>query len=303
MAFAQGTLSRLAYVPEVTWGVTPGTPAMKTLRNTGHTLELTRGSLTSAEFVPDRNIRDYRLGVKSVQGSITGEASVASYDDFLAAAMLQASWTADVLKIGTTLPSSFTIEAGHADIAQYQVFTGCMVNKLTVSLRPNAMSSITFDIIGKDMTIAGTQLGAPSAAPTNSVLAVWDGVLSEGGSTIAYLTALDFTLDNGITTEAVLGSAAPAGIFAGRAHVNGTISALFQDAALLNKFVNETTSSIQAQLVSGNTFLQFKIPALKYNRGGAPVNKEGALGLTMPFEAFYSVSDASTLVITRDLTP
>jgi hypothetical protein len=256
--------------------------------------------------VPDRNIRSYRLGVKQTAGDINGELSLNTYDDFFAALMMQAAWVTgppDTLKVGTTL-ESFTVEAGHTDIAQFQVFTGLMVNRCALSFRPNALSSVKFSMVGKDMTVSASPLAAsPTAAPTDSVFTSWDGTIKEGGSTVAYLTALDMLIDNGLTLGAVLGSPVPPQVFLGRCHVNGSLSAYFQDAALLSKFIGETQSSIEIDLLeSGTKTLNFIIPAIKYNRGQAPVSTEGGLVITLPFEAYYDVSSTTTFQIARHLT-
>lgn len=80
------------YVPEVTYGTTPATPALKRIRHVGMTLGVQRGSLQSEELRPDRQIADFRLGAISVAGDINTELSFGSFDDFLEAVLL-GTWT------------------------------------------------------------------------------------------------------------------------------------------------------------------------------------------------------------------
>lgn len=84
------------FVPEVTFGTTPPTPAFKRLRHTGLTLGVQRGSLQSEELRPDRQIQDFRLGTVAVAGDVNAELSFDSFDELLEAVLLGTWNTASV---------------------------------------------------------------------------------------------------------------------------------------------------------------------------------------------------------------
>lgn len=77
----------LLAIAEVTYGTTPATPALKTIRHTGTTLALSKGTFQSEELRADRQIVDFRHGQKQTGGDINGELSYLSYDDFFEAAL------------------------------------------------------------------------------------------------------------------------------------------------------------------------------------------------------------------------
>lgn len=80
------------YVPEVTPGVTPTSPAWLPLRNTGGVPAVTRDALVSNELDGSRETSSIRTGNKQVAGEYAIELSARSQDDFLAGA-LSSSWS------------------------------------------------------------------------------------------------------------------------------------------------------------------------------------------------------------------
>lgn len=297
MANAAGSQYALHYIAESTWGTTPGTPQMAVLRNTGCSLELKRALYESKEIRSDRMIADARLGAYSVGGDIDFELSMGGQDDLLESALFGA-WNTNVLKAGVTR-KSFTIEKGFTDIAQYHDFTGCVVDKFSLSMKPGQMVTGKFSILGKTMTTASSPLDAtPTAAATNLPMSCAEGSISEGGSPIAIITALDFTLDNQLQLAEVLASNSPVDAVAGRAKLTGTLSALFASNALLTKFLNETRTSISVVCGTTKTFT-FDISEVLYTGGKVDVSTEGLLALNMPFVGLHDTSDATCLKITR----
>ncbi|MCF3934349.1 phage tail tube protein [Acuticoccus sp. M5D2P5] len=299
MPFATGARHGLSYVAESTYGTTPGSPSMLALRHTSSSLQLNKDNFVSNEIRNDRQIEDMRHGTKQVGGDIGIELSYGAFDDILESALF-GSWATDVLKAGTAV-KSFTMERQFGDIGQYEVFTGCLANTFSLSISPNAMVTGTIGIMGKDATLSGTSLGAPGAAASNPPFDGFSGTLSEGGSAIANVSALELTLDNGITPAFVIGSDVTPQMIAGRSNLTGTLTAYFEDLALLNKFIDETESSLELTLegASGGD-LTITIPRIKYTGGQNPVNSaEEAIPLTMPFQALRSSSDGTNLILTR----
>lgn len=84
---ATGARHSMAYIPEVTYGVTPATPAFQTLRHNGTSLGTSKTSLESAEIRTDRQVAHFRLGNRSVSGDIPIELSYTTFDDFLEAGL------------------------------------------------------------------------------------------------------------------------------------------------------------------------------------------------------------------------
>jgi hypothetical protein len=301
MAFAQGSRSQLTYISEVTFGTTPGTPAMILLPVNTHSLNLKKALVESAEIRGDRQVAVSRHGNRSVAGDIVVELRADDYDALLESALFGA-FTSGVLKLGTTF-KSFSFEDGMLDVAKYRKFTGCAVNTLNLDIKPNAMVLATFGIIGKDGPAAtGTSLDAsPTASSGNAPFDSFSGTISEGGSSIATVTGLKLTIENGLNPTMVIGSPTAPQLEYGRGKVSGEVTAYFDDITLYNKFVNETTSDLTFSLtdgLTGNTYT-FDLPKIKFNSGDMPLQNEQSRLLTMQIQGLYNSSDGTTLSITK----
>lgn len=301
MSIASGSRHQLAIVPEVTYGTTPATPSFTTLRHSACSIGLSKDAVESDEIRGDRQITQFRHGNKSVGGDIDGELIYGEYDSLLEAAMC-GTWATDVLKAGTTR-RSFSVERKFNDITQFVRYTGCEVNGFTLKLSPNKMASISFSLIGKDQAIAQTAIsGATYSSLTDEAqFDTFNATINEGGSAIAIVTEAEIKLENGIEPQFVIGSATTLRPAIGRSNVTGSITVYFEDEAMLEKFQDETTSSLDITLTdpAGNT-LQFAIGSLKYTSGQPDVSGEGSVTVSMDFQAVYDSSDASNLVITRN---
>ena len=206
----------------------------------------------------------------------------------------------NVLKVGTT-EKAFSFEAAYQDIVRYHVMTGGVVNETSISIKPEGMVTVSFSLVGKDMSVGATPLDAtPTAAGTTEPFNALTGSISEGGSAIATVTGLDFTISNGIEGTKVVGSATSAEQIEGMCAVSGTVTAYFEDDDLLSKFIDETSSTISVTLSdpASNT-MTFDFPNVLYTGGELDVSGGGPIIISMPFTALYDASEATTIKITR----
>jgi hypothetical protein len=298
MAFAQGSRSSLSYIVESTFGTTPA-GNFQNLPFTSHSLNMTKDRVEGTDIQADRMSRVDRHGNRQVAGDITADLRDTDYDDFLEAAMLN-TWDGNVLKVGT-VPKYFSIEDYAADIDQARLFTGCSVNTLSVALAPNAMVTGTFGIVGKDMVISSTektQDAATGAAPFDS----YSGDLEIGGSVAAIVTAMDFTVTNGFAPTFVVGDDSAPSLEVGNAVVEGSISAYFEDASLLNRFINETETSLKVTVGDNegtpNT-MEFFFPRCKINSADVGVDGPTSRVIALSFVALRDDTEETNLRITR----
>ena len=204
---------------------------------------------------------------------------------------------------GGTNKRSFTFQREFGDIDKYARFTGCMVNTLALSLKPNAIVTGTLGIVGKTATYAGTTLDAsPTASQTDSPLDAFTGALYENDVSIGLITGIDLTLDNGANPNFVVGSPFASNVTLGRSNLTGTVTAYFQDMTMLNKFINETASSIEVYLGAGtygsNSYRVY-IPRLKYGSADNTVNDEGPIEMRMDFQALLDSTLNTNIVVTK----
>lgn len=303
MAIGTGSKTSVAYVEESVYGTTPATPAFQYICNTGCTIKTTKDLLEAGCLNATRQISDVRSGNRQVAGDLNAELEYASYDDLIEA-VLQGTWTADVLKAGVD-QRSFTFERYFdLDTDEYHRYTGCVINTMSLSVQPNAMVETTFGVIGSDIDDANltSQVAGATYSPEtgNSPFDSFTGSILEGGNPIANVTQIDLSLDNGVQPSFVIGSRNTIEPTAGKSRLTGTLTAYFESSALYLKFLQEIASSIVLTLIDldGNS-LEFNIPNVKYTSGNTDVSDEGPITVPLEFSAVYDDIELSQIVITR----
>jgi len=301
MAFAQGSRSSLSFITESTFGTTPA-GNFTNLPFSTHSLNLTKDRVAGTDIQADRMARVDRHGNRQVGGDIVVDLRDGDFDAFLESAMLN-TWATNVLKVGTT-PKFFSIEDYAADIDQARVFTGMSVSTMGISLAPNQMVTTTFGMVGKDMTMSATektQDAASGAAPFDA----YSGDISignvGGAAAVAIVTALDFTLNNSYAPTFVIGDDSAPSLEYGRAEVEGTLTAYFEDAALINRFLNETETEIEVSVddPTGANSYTFQFPRVKINSADVGVDGPTSRMISMSFVALYDTTEGTNLKITR----
>ena len=301
MAFAQGSRSSLSFITESTFGTTPA-GNFTNLPFSTHSLNLTKDRVAGTDIQADRMARVDRHGNRQVGGDIVVDLRDGDFDAFLESAMLN-TWATNVLKVGTT-PKFFSIEDYAADIDQARVFTGMSVSTMGISLAPNQMVTTTFGMVGKDMTMSATektQDAASGAAPFDA----YSGDISignvGGAAAVAIVTALDFTLNNSYAPTFVIGDDSAPSLEYGRAEVEGTLTAYFEDAALINRFLNETETEIEVSVddPTGANSYTFQFPRVKINSADVGVDGPTSRMISMSFVALYDATEGTSLKITR----
>ena len=301
MAFAQGSRSSLSFITEATFGTTPA-GNFTNLPFSTHSLNLTKDRVAGTDIQADRMARVDRHGNRQVGGDIVVDLRDGDFDSFLESAMLN-TWATNVLKVGTT-PKFFSVEDYAADIDQARVFTGMSVSTMAISLAPNQMVTTTFGMVGKDMAISATektQDAASGAAPFDA----YSGDISignvGGAAPVAIVTALDFTLNNSYAPTFVIGDDSAPSLEYGRAEVEGTLTAYFEDASLINRFLNETETEIEVSVddPTGANSYTFTFPRVKINSADVGVDGPTSRMISMSFVALYDTTEGTNLKITR----
>lgn len=83
MPISKGTAKIVAYKKETTWGTLAGATLGKQLRRVTADFNLTKEAYESNELRTDRQVADFRHGVRSAEGSLSGELSSKTYADFM----------------------------------------------------------------------------------------------------------------------------------------------------------------------------------------------------------------------------
>lgn len=303
---ADGSRHSMAQVLETVYGELPATPAFKAIRHNSTTLATAINTIQSEELRDDRNQTDLRHGTRSVGGEIVSELSFGSLDDQLEA-LLCGTWDNDVLVNGV-VRRSFSLFRNFKDVDSsklpYFTYVGCEYNTMTLSISTEAIVTVNFGIVGANQlepssTVpTGATFGDPS---TTEPMDSFSGSIKEGGVESAVVTEIELSIENGIAPRYVVGSKKSIKQSIGKFKVSGTLTAYFEDATLIGKYLREEASSLEITVTDGMPDNQytFLLPKIKFTGGQPDVGGEGPITLSMPFTASYDPSILGTLKITR----
>lgn len=298
MTIAQGTVSQVGYVNESIWGTTPATPEMLSIPYTSFNVNLTKSIYEDASVQSDRMERYSIHGNRQVGGDIAVNFSASNFDPFLES-LMNSAFSTNVLKTGTTR-KSFTFEQGSKDISQYSVFSGVVVDKMSLSVPVDGIVTAQFTVLGKQMTIGATPLDSlMTPAQTVQPFVHEGGTFEEGGVSTGIITGIQLTVDNGYSANFSLGNTLARDLSYGFAKVSGSVTVYFEDATMVNKFLNGTESSLNFTLTDGTHQMNFKVPRIKFNGASKSISGTNSIVLTMPFVALYDGVTGTNLQITR----
>jgi hypothetical protein len=154
---SKGTAKVVAYGKETTWG-TASTADGKQLRRVTADFNLTKEAYESNEIRTDRQLADFRHGVRSAEGSLNGELSPRTYADFMAALLAR-----DFTVVTPMTGLSVTIAAA----AGLYTITAGAANFLTGGVR-----------VGQVIRLSGAGLTAGNVAKNLLVLSMTATVLT-----------------------------------------------------------------------------------------------------------------------------
>lgn len=202
-------------------------------------------------------------------------------------------------KVGTTI-KSFQMERRFTDVSVYQLCDGLRVSSMSLSVQPNSIVTGSFGMLGQGLVTSDTSVDDTlTAADTNSVMDSFTGTIEENGSAIAVVTGIDFNVNNNLSPAFVVGDDENVGIFEERCNSSGTISVFLANKTLLQKFENETVTTLTLKISDGTNFYTFKFPRMKYGDAAAPVSGFGGIIVSMPFQAYRDPTVGASLRIEK----
>jgi len=305
MTIASTSRSRVAYIPEVTWGVTPATPAFQELRRTSGNLTTKKGTTVSDEIRLDRNVRDEYQVSQDVTGSYDLELSYGSYDDLLAAALF-GDWSTNVLWNGSTEKSftfEETVDLGGGTYA-YSRFAGVEVSTLALNFNSRAAVKGSVSLMGKQETTGSAIIsGATYVAPnTNKIeTAVSVASLSVASlSPVPKIKSLSLNINNNLRVRDRIGSLYSEQFGMGQADITGTLEAYFESNALYDAVLAHGGGAISLVVGAVSTKkYQIDLPNVVFLDGAKKLGgKSDDVMVSLPIRALYDGSNGS-MKITR----
>lgn len=255
--------------------------------------------LESDEMLPGRHQAESRTGVSSVAGDLEAELTYGTFDMLLEAAF-HGTWTANVLKTGSTR-RKFAILKHNEDIGRWLIYRGCEVGSVAIDCPLQGKIGITFSMIGtKEEAYVFDGVTESIADPTETVMmTTFEGSLTEGGTGLNHATALNLSLDNGMEAIYRLFSRDAYDIKLGRINVSGSLSAYIEDNRLKDKYLGETKTPLVVTLTDGENSYQISMTQAKLTTSSEEGSGDDPIIQNYDFRAFNDQAVDTEITITR----
>jgi hypothetical protein len=297
MAYSEGSQTQTLIFNLSSFGSTSANTAI-VLPVTENTLEIKRGNLKDGTLNKNRQPSALRSGLKTVDGDLKFNLRYSDYDTIISNA-LQGTWSSNTC-ISSNVKSYIGVTKDFTDVNVYNTYFGLLCDELSIDIKPNALIPVTAKFVGKSMTSANTQIvTTPVSASGNQPFDSFTGSIKENGVSIATVTGLSISIKNSNKGSQAVMQDSITGITSGTLEVTGSVDIYLTDNTMLNKFLNETESSIEVTLtdLDGHS-LTIKIPKLKYTSGD-PNAKEGEIIQSLQFVAEYDSVSGTTISFKR----
>ena len=214
MAISKGTSKVVAYKKESTWGTAAGSSGAKLLRRVTASFNLVKEAYESSEIRTDRQISDFRHGVRSAEGSLNGELSPATYADFIASI---------VARDFTSAPSATSLSVTIAASGLLFTITRATGSWLTDGFNVGMVIRLTgagLDTtnVGRNLLIASVSATVLSVTPINEAQLVAEGPIASVVATavgkVTYVPASGHT-DDSFTVEEFYSDIAQSEVYSG----------------------------------------------------------------------------------------
>lgn len=239
-------------------------------------------------------VDDTLAGRRGRQAGINGNKNVAGGIQIHLAPQSSLRWLAHIIGTPTTtgvgpykhvfavgagalaLPPGMTIEMDLGTTVganRYIRFHGVRVRQAQFTFGSSGFAAVNLDLLGSNFELATTPLDATLDDHGHTAWSMFTATLQEGGAPIANVQQLGVTWNNDLDEDTfVIGGGGVRGeLPEGFVIVNGTMSTLFKDTALLQKGINSTDTSLNIVLqngtgdgTAGNEKFEMNIPHLRF---------------------------------------
>lgn len=305
MPQAKGSNAVVALIPETTYGTDPGAPDGQRLYYTKASLSSTQNRMDSETITASRERVKPFSGNVNVSGSLDMEIGAESIGTLLKNALgtdtpSGAGPYTHVLT-PSALPTSFILEkdfgSSISGSGRYEKLNGCRIGRASFGFPTEGACTASFQVTGAKSTLGASPLDATLTDSGHTTFSAFEAAIQEGGGAIAVVTQASIELDNGLDESVyVLGGAGVrAALPEGFATVSGSITALFDSAALLNKAIAGTESSLKITLSrgtglgsAGNESIEFFVQQLLFERASPSIEGPNGILITLPFKGYKS---------------
>jgi len=170
---------------------------------------------------------------------------------------------------------TFSLEKAYTDLSNvFSYHKGMIVNTMTLNAASGAIVEGSFGFMGRDSAYTGTTIGTgadvtPAATPIMSATANIGTIYIDGTAlTTTYLKSINLSTTANARQLDAIGNLYPIDVNLGSLGVTAAISAYFNDATQINRFLNGTSFSLVWSFQdSATNWIVVDLPYCKYNTG------------------------------------
>jgi len=164
---------------------------------------------------------------------------------------------------------SYTFEEWYSDIARSQVFTGCRVTQISLTIPASGFVTFSASVTGQNMVTSGNQLyTVPLPVDTDTSLTATGGQISYNGVPLGYITSMSLQIQADMQADPVVGSEIVPDIFQGTNSVRGSLTCFMANDILQANFLNEVEVQIVITMTTSpnpnsGEFISINLPRVK----------------------------------------
>jgi hypothetical protein len=263
-----GSEATLAYVPEVTYGVTPTTPAMiqMTAENVTPAID---PSLLEVRGIGSRDLSFLTQGLRMV------DLKFAYYIQGITELAL-------AISLGS-ISAEVYYERASSIISL--LHKGCIVDKVTVACPIDTLPTVSMDCIGQDLVVGTAKVGTTYTPYTTSPVQFFDSYVKKATAIIERVTAWKFTIENHLKRVPVIrttGGRILKYLMERQRSISGEIEFDFESKEEYDDVVNDVSFALELGLGSTN---KAAFTNCKWKNVGSPTKVEDLITLKAPFIA------------------
>jgi hypothetical protein len=306
MAQQRGSTVQLGMQVESAFATNPGSPNLTLIPFTSESIKAGRASIIDETITSSRNSKKAQLQNWEVSGSIDCNLSETSHA-WLIKALLGTNVTTGAsdpythtIKVGPLY--SYTLEKQFDVLTKFHLYQGLKFNKGTFKIDESGFVTASFEVMGAKFGTSGTSFDSTITELAGySAFTSFHASITEGGSAIATVKSIEFTIDNSLDGDSFVigGAGVRSAINEGKCKVSGKMTLTYSDETVFAKAIAGTESAIVVTLSKGTTparSIAITIPEIVYDIDSPDVPNDKGLVVDCPFNAFYDNAAEATSI-------
>lgn len=190
---------------------------------------------------------------------------------------------------------SFSIERGHADVGEYFLYTGMVVNEFSLTFEAGAIVTGSYTFVGKSTTVGqvpnGSAYNDPSTRPFMSAGFNVKNVMIDGMPIAeCLLQSVELNINNNVAGKSAVGAFEYCDTSEGEFEVTGAINLYFNDSTFYSKFVASESFALYFEMIDNDgSAYAFELPRCKLSADA--VNVEGKNTDVMDAAEYVAILD------------